>query len=271
VKRYRHYTKDKVILLSCFGSVVEQSIYEKLLRETEKRFEGIDVFLSFSSKMVLKDLKRKGLNYPNLPQRLADLDYLGYRNIIVASINLFPTDEHELLIRTVKGFKEFSYSNIRYTKAIINRTRETTIFLKELNSRVTKKDIANLYIVHGVPLLDLAGVLSVNYTKELLELLGERNYLCSLEGSLPFYAVKESLIDRMRKANIKKIQIIPMLLVSGNHYIKDILDIKEELGRFFETSVVESLSESKRFNLLELDGIRDIIFSNIEEEIIKLG
>ncbi len=68
--------------------------------------------------MVLKDLKRRGIEYKNLPQVLADVDMLGYRNIVVASINLFPTDEHELLIRTVNGFREFSYSNIRHTRAL---------------------------------------------------------------------------------------------------------------------------------------------------------
>ena len=30
MKRYRHYKKDKAIILSCFGSVVEQKRYEQL-------------------------------------------------------------------------------------------------------------------------------------------------------------------------------------------------------------------------------------------------
>jgi len=81
----------------------------ELKREVEERFKEVDIFLSFSSRMVLKDLKRRGIEYKNLPQVLADVDMLGYRNIVVASINLFPTDEHELLIRTVNGFREFSF------------------------------------------------------------------------------------------------------------------------------------------------------------------
>ncbi len=77
---------------------------------------------------------------------------LGYRNIVVASINLFPTDEHELLIRTVNGFREFSYSNIRHTRAIINKTKEATLLLKELNEKISRDGVANLYVIHGVPL-----------------------------------------------------------------------------------------------------------------------
>jgi sirohydrochlorin cobaltochelatase len=271
MKRYRHYQKDKAIILSCFGSVIEQGIYLELKDEVKRRFENVDVFLSFSSRMVLKDLHKRGLEYKNLPQVLADVDWLGYRNIVVSSINLFPTDEHELLIRTVKGFKKFSYSNIRHTKAIINKTKETSLFLKDLNIKISKDGVANLYIIHGVPLLDLAGLASVDYTAEFLKSLNPQNYSCSLEGAFPYYAIKESLVDQMKRDGVKKLQIVPMLLVSGNHYIKDMIEIRDELRESFEVEIVETFTKSDRFNLLELDGVRDIIFANIKEEIIKLG
>ena len=271
MKRYRHYKRDKAIVLSCFGSVVEQNIYLELKRDMEEKFKDIDIFLSFSSRMVLKDLKRRGIEYKNLPQVLADIDMLGYRNIIVASINLFPTDEHELLIRTVKGFKHFSYANIRYTRAIINRTKETTLFLKELNSRVSREGVANLYIIHGVPLLDLGGLSSVNYTKEFLETIDSRNFVFSLEGAFPFFVIKDTIKQKLKEENISKVQIIPMLLVSGNHYIKDMVEIRDFFAKDFTSSIIPTLTKSKRFNLLELEPIRDIIFKNIEEEIVKLG
>jgi len=45
----------------------------ELKREVEERFKEVDIFLSFSSRMVLKDLKRRGIEYKNLPQVLADV------------------------------------------------------------------------------------------------------------------------------------------------------------------------------------------------------
>ena len=271
MKRYRHYKRDKAVILSCFGSVIEQNIYLELKKEVEERFKGVDIFLSFSSRMVLKDLKRRGIEYKNLPQVLADVDMLGYRNIVVASINLFPTDEHELLIRTVKGFKKFSYSNIRYTRAIINKTKETTLLLKELNEKISRDGVANLYIIHGVPLLDLAGLSSVDYTKEFLEMIDSKNFVFSLEGAFPFFALKETIRRKLKEKNISEVQIVPMLLVSGNHYIKDMVEIRDYFREDFTSSITPSLTKSDRFNLLELERVREIIFSNIKEEIIKLG
>ncbi len=271
MKRYRHYKKDKAVILSCFGSVIEQQLYLDLLEDMKREFEGVDFFLSFSSRMVLKDLHKRGLEYKNLPQVLADVDMLGYKNIVVASINLFPTDEHELLIRTVEGFRNFSMANIRYTKAIINKTKETSLMLKSLNEKISKDGVANLFIIHGVPILNLAGLASVSYTEEFLRLLSNNNYTCSLEGAFPWYAVGDRLIEKMKQNGIKRVQVVPMLLVSGNHYIKDMVEISQDLSKHFEANIVPSITKSDRFNLLELDSVRSIIRQNIKEEIIKLG
>jgi sirohydrochlorin cobaltochelatase len=137
MKRYRHYTKDKAIILSCFGSIIEQNKYENLKNIIQNEFSECDIFLSFGSRMVLKHLHKQGESYKNLPQTLADVDMAGYKNIIVASINLFPTDEHKVLQNTVKGFKLFSLANIRYTDAILTKTKYTTNFLQNLNKTIS--------------------------------------------------------------------------------------------------------------------------------------
>ena len=271
MKRYRHYKKDKAIVLSCFGSVIEQQIYKDFQKTVEKNFDDIDVFLSFSSRMVLKDLQKREMAFKNLPQTLADVDMLGYKNIIVSSINLFPTDEHEVVKKTVEGFSNFSLSNIRYTNAILTKTKETTLFLKELDKSITKENRANLYVIHGTPALELGGIESIGYTSEFLNYIGDANYSCSLEGSFPFYAVKDALIKEMQNDGVKDVQVVPMLLVSGNHYIKDMVEIKDELSEHFNSSLVKTLTQSERFNLLEHPSVQKIIINNIKEEIVKLG
>jgi sirohydrochlorin cobaltochelatase len=75
----------------------------------------------------------------------------------------------------------------------------------------------------------------------------------------------------MKEAGVSHVQIVPMLLVSGNHYRKDMVEICEELSEDFTTRIVPSQSQSERFNLIELEDIRAIILQNIQEEIHKLG
>ena len=63
MKRYRHYNKDTAIILSCFGSVVEQNKYLEFEQYIQKSFENIPVFTAFSSKMVIKKLAKENKFY----------------------------------------------------------------------------------------------------------------------------------------------------------------------------------------------------------------
>lgn len=271
MKRYRHYTKDKAIILSVFGSVIEQNKYLEFKRLIEKTFPEIDIFISINSRMVLKDLIKKGFDYKNLAQTMADVDMLGYKNIIVSSVNLFPACEHELLKKTILGFQQFSFANIRLANAILTKTKDTTLFFKELDNLINKKNTANLYVIHGTPKLEFGGLASVTYSAKYLEDKNENNYTCSLEGAFPYFAIKDELIRKMKKNGVKKVQIVPLLLVSGNHYIKDMVEITEELSAHFKTKIVKSITKDKKFNLLEWEKTTEIIINNIKEEIIKLG
>ncbi len=257
--------------MSVFGSIVEQTLYRDLKQDLSSRFGAADLFLAFSSRMVLKHLDREGTHYGTLPQVLAEVDRAGYRRVVVASINLFPADEHEQLLRIVTGFRTFSPAHIRHTKAIIHKTKETSLMLKDLDATIREPGWANLYIVHGAPVLNLPGLDAVHYADAFLRRIHPHNYTCSLEGAFPWYAIRESLTDQMKHDGITHVQVVPMLLVSGNHYRKDMIEIVQELGRNFAARIVPPQGRSERFNLIELESVRNIIVHNIEEEMTRFG
>ena len=276
MKRYRHYNKDTAIILSCFGSVIEQERYFEFEEYIREQFRDIDVFTAFSSKMVIKALAKEGKIYKNLPQVMADVDMEGYKRYIIVSVNIFPTDEHEVLIRMVNGFKEFSLANIRYTNPLLHKTKETSLYLKWLDEEIRgDRDIINLYIIHGVPVLNLSGLASVSYASNFLSRVNRENITCSLEGEFPFYAIKDSIkdeiVERLEKNPSLEVQIVPMLLVSGNHYDKDMIEIRDEIGEYCRAEIVSPLDNSPKFNLLGQERVREIFRENISIEIKKLG
>ena len=272
MKRFRHYNKKRAIVLACFGSVIEQQKYLDLESSIVEKFPDCDVFTSFSSRMVIKLLKKKkNEEYKNLPQTLADIDMLGYKHVSVVSINIFPTDEHEVLKKIVDGFKHFSLANISCTNALLTKTKETTAFLKDLNEQISKNDTANLYVIHGTPRLDTIGIDSINYSASFLELISENNFTCSLEGAFPYFEINDVIKSRIEKLGLKKVQVVPLLLVSGNHYIEDMFEIKDDLSDKFESFIVPSLTKSEKFNLIELPMIQNIIEKNIQNTFKMMG
>ena len=277
MKRYRHYDKDTAIILSCFGSVIEQEKYLEFEKYIMNSFENIPVFTAFSSKMVIKELASKGEVYKNLPQVMADVDMQGFKRYIVVSVNIFPTDEHELLTRMVQGFSKFSLANIRYTNPLLFKTKETSNYLNQLDKKIRQDtpDIINLYIIHGVPVLNLGGLEAVNYTANFLKMINEKNITCSLEGEFPFFAIKDAIkrdILKLTNGNKSaKVQIVPMLLVSGNHYDKDMKEIAQEVSEYCDASIVPSITQDEKFNLLGQDEVREIFKESIQVELTKLG
>ena len=272
MKRFRHYNKKRAIVLACFGSVIEQQKYLDLESSIVEKFPDCDVFVSFSSRMVIKLLKKKkNEEYKNLPQTLADIDMLGYKHVSVVSINIFPTDEHEVLKKIVDGFKHFSLANISCTNALLTKTKETTAFLKDLNEQISKDDTANLYVIHGTPRLDTIGIDSISYSASFLELISENNFTCSLEGAFPYFEINDVIKSRIEKLGLKKVQVVPLLLVSGNHYIEDMFEIKDDLSDKFESFIVPSLTKSEKFNLIELPMIQNIIEKNIQNTFKMMG
>jgi len=277
MKRYRHYNKETAIILSCFGSVIEQDKYFDFEEYVKESFPGTPVFTAFSSKMVIKGLAKEGKVYKNLPQVMADVDMEGYKRYIVVSVNIFPTDEHEVLIRMVKGFRQFSLANIRYTNALLTKTKETSNYLNFLDAKIRENtpESINLYIIHGVPVLNLPGLESVRYTAKFLELINERNLTCSLEGEFPFFAIKDAI--KRQVLNITqgsmdiKVNIIPVLLVSGNHYDKDMREIADEIAEYANADIVSPVNADAKFNFLGQEQVREIFKDSIAVEIKKLG
>jgi len=148
--------------------------------------------------------------------------------------------------------------------------KDSSLFLKSIHVRVSKEDCANLYIIHGTPRLDIGGIESINYTSKYLEFIDEKNFVCSLEGAFSYSDIKDVLKDKIKEKGYKKVQIIPMLLVSGNHYIKDMFEIKDDLKDEFISSIV-SLRDDESFNILALNSAKKIIIKNIKESFTKMG
>lgn len=257
--------------------MVEQDKYFELQKFVEEKFEDTPVYVAFNSRMVLKMLKKKGEEFKNTIQMLADCDMEGYRRMVVVSINLFPTSEHEELQKVLEGFNTFSPSHIRGTRAIFSKNKATTAILHEIDQVTRKEDteILNLYIIHGAPELEQGGIASITYAQDLLKRFNPRNFFCSLEGSFPFHAVKESLIREMSifadGGKKPKVQVIPLLLVSGNHFDKDVVEIRDGLQEHFEVTIAPSLTGGEKFNLIEMESVRNVISEQLKEEITKLG
>jgi len=267
MKRLRHYNKGTAIVLCCFGSVNQHAKYTALGEEYAAQFEHADLFMAYSSRSVLNMLDDPELK--TLAEQLAALDRAGYQRICVVSCYLFPTDEHQQIINIVEGFRVFSLSKIEYTPAIIHQVKYANRILTALNERFTCRDNEyNLFIYHGAPNLDAPGYNSIWYTQSLLTQLSERNLICSLEGTSPYPLIAPVLKTQL--AGASRVRLIPLLLVSGNHFENDVKRISDDLSQQVQVDIAEAIT-GDRFCLIDFPAVKAALMDQTSECLIKLG
>lgn len=272
MKRHRHYNQGRALILCCFGSVVAQHRYQQLLEQAQQRYPEYEVRLAISSRMVLKRNQEFALS--TLPEQLAALDRAGHRQIVVASVYLYPTEEHHQLTQVVSGFSQFSLSRIVATPALLQPVHSANAILTALNQRFNEPGVQNLFIHHGAPDLANSGYSAIWYSQQLLGQLSDNNHCCSLEGASPFPLVKEKLAAELTARGDHRVRLIPMLLVAGNHFVNDVQSIKQDLEPIASAQVAkfdQDDGEERPFCLLDLPELVAVLWRHIDNEFSKLG
>lgn len=273
MKRLRHYDKDLAVILSVFGSseptAMEQ--YDKLYDDVKEVLSvNSELRISISSRTVLKKLEKQGNYHHTLVEQLAAVDRAGYRKVVVASVNMFPTDEHEYLVRVVDAFRHIS-DRYEITLPLFTSAKKTNNYLTFLNEKLRNKyNTENIvYIAHGAPNLNTPGNQSFSYVREYLRLLNPNNYFYTIEGA---YGYKKSFLMQEMKDGSKGILLVPLLLVAGNHSKNDVQEIKEELNEDFDNVLIpENFLSEGEFSLLKLDETRNYFINEIKDAIAKLN
>lgn len=271
MKRLRHYNKGSAIVLSCFGSVTQVERYNALAKRIQELYPNIDVRIALTSRMVIKKLARKEQEYQHLPLVLAQLDLEGFQRILVVPVYLFPTDEYLQIQKTVAGFREFSLSNIEITPAIIHDTHNANALMHAIHERFSEDIDANIFICHGAPYIDNTGHQAIAYVDTMLSKLSYKNNTCTLEGAWAYDYIAPQLIQKIEQQDKAKadVRLIPLLLVSGNHFENDVHGIKEQLEERFNVTVAQPI-KGDSYCLLDEPQVQLIIDKQISDGLIRL-
>jgi cobalamin biosynthesis Co2+ chelatase CbiK len=171
----------------------------------------------------------------------------------------------------VEGFKKISPSIVKYevTKPIFSKTSDTNDILILLNDEIRNYyDVTDVvFVAHGATSFSCAGAQAYIYINSFLERLHPRNYFSTIEGAFTFnkYNIYNEIYYH---PDPKKILIVPMLLVTGEHSKNDIIEMKEGLKEFLpNVNVIENYNDEGYFSLLKVQKIREYFKKEILEAI----
>lgn len=258
---------SKAIVIVSFGtaSLEGLKVLEDFEKEIRKSFnEKYYVCKAFTSSMISNILYNKyGKIVPRLEEVLFNLSNDRYKEVYIQPLHIIEGSEFLSIEKTIREY-DYSFSKIILGNVIMGSNESQLIEGCNLIVDSMEEDLKkyqNLILVgHGSKTIETK---SYNYLKNTFI---ERDFKSVYMGTLEGENKKEYILKDLLDNNIEEVTIAPILILPGNHIIKDIFGNKNSWKTLFEENNIKVNAIEK--SLLEYDVIRNyyinIIRSNIK-------
>ena len=264
-------TNKKAILIVSFGTTYEDTrklTIEAVENRVKEEFTGWEVRRAFSSHKIIKVLKeRDRIDVDTPEQALQRLKNDGYTTVAVQMLDIIPGVEYDYIKKVVDQYKnDGSFKKIVCGLPLLyymGQENKPNDFISALNAFKTelpasmKDDEAVLLLAHGTPHPANAYYTVLQYT---INKLGFKNtFVYTVEGT----PILEEVIPQLKANNIKKVTLMPFMLVAGDHANNDMAGNDKashksqlEAEGFKVETYIHGLGENKGIQAIYIDHLK---------------
>lgn len=248
--------KDAILVLS-FGTAqkeARENSIENIVNMIQKAQPNTKVALAFTSNMIIKKLKKDGINYDTPPEAMEKLLAAGYTRIALISLDIIPGIEY--------CYKQDIFQHYKHRCKKITLGTPLLYWMGQQDKPDDIKNILeNFFTNHPIItnnnfdaiLLFTHGTLHpanayYSVMQQRLKAMGKNNvFLYTGEG----HPELTDIIPLLQKNNYKNILLLPFLVVAGLHVYEDMTGsadshkAKLEQAGFNVTAYMHGLGENK--------------------------
>lgn len=247
------------ILVTHYGSSDDNTrslTIDKITEDITAAFPDFEVRQAYISPVVRKNLAKKGIEVESPVEALLRLKVDGFDTVFVQSTTIIDGIEMEEVRKSVREVNPF-FSFISVGEPLLYTPDDCDNLVDILAQFPCGANESVIYVGHGNFRPSTATYTQLDY---MFRIKGHRAFhVSTIEGYPDVKAVACELAD---EKNIRKVTLLPLLLVCGNHTKIDIAgefaDSLKELG--YDTSVVmRGLAELPLVRQLYVDKVRRLI------------
>lgn len=258
----------KAILVVSFGtSYLEQlkNSIENVENKIRNQFKDYDVYRAFTSHMIIKKLEIVHGLIVEKPEELLERLYIeGYEEVIIQPLHIIPGEEFSY-IKNIEVYFKDKFKSIKvgrpifYYQGIEGLPEDYSLFIKSIKGIIEGEE-AVVMMGHGTvhPSNAVYGALQ--------SVLNDEGYKNVFVGTVKGYPNFTSVLNKIKKRGIKKVLLMPLMLVAGNHAINDMTSEKDNSWKsMLEAERIEvklwskGLGEVDEFAQLYIDRVDDLI------------
>jgi sirohydrochlorin cobaltochelatase len=212
----------KGILLVAFGTSVPEAraALDNIGRKAAQAFPGMEIRWAYSSKIIRHKLaKEEGLRIDSPEQALAGMMDDGFTQVAVQSLHTIPGEEYGNLMKTTAAFTGLPKGMAKITLGapLLNSDKDVEAAAKAIVSvvpKARKKDEAVVLMGHGTRHPGNIYYPGIQYH---LWKSDPNVFVGTVEGAPSF----EDVLAELKKRNIKKAYLMPLMSVAGDHARND--------------------------------------------------
>lgn len=250
----------QAILVTSFGTshleTLEKNI-SALEKDIAENFSGFDIKRAFTSEIIRAKLKKRdNLDIDNVDSALSRLAQESYQKVIIQPTLIVSGLEYEKKILAPAGDYVNKFDFLKIGAPLMSAT-EDYIKLSAALGRAYKGANAFVFIGHGTTHHSDSAYAALDYH---FKAAGFSNFFVATVGGYPDI---DTVCEAVKKFGSKKVTMLPLMLVAGDHSIKDIAGEDEtswksvfEKKGFDVTCILKGLGELPEIRKIYLEHIR---------------
>lgn len=213
-------TARTAVVMAHYGSSNDDTRTKTIGRITEdvrRAFPDITVREAYISPVVRRSMTARGLDAPSPEEALLKLRAEGYDTVYVQPSTLLDGGETAEVRRSVEAVAPF-FSHVAMGMPLLYSPAGCEEVVKVLLQEPCGDNEAVVFVGHGNM---LPGTASYSQLDNILGVSAGKGvyHVSTIEG----YPTLESTLTQLRASKgVKRVRLVPLLLVCGNHTLKDI-------------------------------------------------
>lgn len=216
----------KAILVVSFGTSYHETrkkTIEACENKIKESFKDYDFYRAFTSGMIINKLKKRDNMFIDNPsEALEKLYNVGYQEVVVQSLHIICGDEYNKLKDMVAQYED------KFDKISIGRPLLTYIDDYRETVEAVKKDLDKMDIDEAVVFMGHGTEHESHSSYPAIEYMFRDYGINAFVGTVEGYPELEQVIKKLKNRNIKTVDLLPFMLVAGDHAINDMASDEED-------------------------------------------
>ncbi|MGM9579608.1 MAG: sirohydrochlorin cobaltochelatase [Anaerovibrio sp.] len=224
--------KDAIVVMT-FGTTFTDTrakTIDATIEGIKAAHPGVKVVTAYTSHIIIDRVAaNEGIKYPTPEEALAQLKAEGYTRVALTTLDIIPGMEYNYKLGVFNSYKQdFKKITIgtplMYWQGQEEQADDVTEVLEAFATQFpkTKKGEGIVMMAHGTP--NIANAYYAVIQEKLQEMGYDNVFIETVEG----WPSLETILPKLKEKKIKKVTIMPFMMVAGDHANNDMAGSEED-------------------------------------------